>query len=42
MLERCGGNQPDAARCLGISRGTLIARLDRYGAPRPRKSFAAR
>ena len=41
MLERCGGNQSEAARCLGISRGTLIARLDRYGAPRPRKSRSA-
>ena len=35
-LEVCGGNQSEAARRLGISRGTLIARLARYGAPRPR------
>jgi DNA-binding NtrC family response regulator len=37
MLERCGGNQSEAARRLGMSRSKLIARLDRYGAPRPRK-----
>jgi DNA-binding NtrC family response regulator len=36
-LESCGGNQSEAARHLGMSRGTLIARLDRYGVPRPRK-----
>ncbi|HEX3757229.1 MAG TPA: helix-turn-helix domain-containing protein [Kofleriaceae bacterium] len=39
-LESCGGNQSEAARRLGMSRGTLIARLDRYGAPRPRKPNA--
>jgi DNA-binding NtrC family response regulator len=36
-LEQCGGNQSRAARQLGISRGTLIARLEAYGIPRPRK-----
>ena len=37
-LEQCGGNQTRAARVLGISRNTLLARLDDYGLPRPRKS----
>jgi transcriptional regulator with GAF, ATPase, and Fis domain len=37
-LNACGGNQTRAARSLGISRNTLLARLDAYGFPRPRKS----
>ncbi len=37
-LDQCGGNQTRAARMLGISRNTLLARLDTYGLPRPRKS----
>jgi transcriptional regulator with PAS, ATPase and Fis domain len=37
-LAACGGNQTQAARMLGISRGTLIARLQRYELPRPRKT----
>ncbi len=36
-LEQCGGNQTEAAALLGISRGTLINRLDKYGLARPRK-----
>ena len=36
-LNRSGGNQREAAKILGISRGTLVARLDAFGFPRPRK-----
>jgi DNA-binding NtrC family response regulator len=36
-LGRHGGNQSSAARDLGISRNTLMTRLDKYGLPRPRK-----
>jgi two-component system response regulator AtoC len=36
-LERCAGSQSQAARMLGVSRGTLIARIKEYGLPRPRK-----
>jgi len=37
VLAQCGGNQSQAAKQLGMSRNTLLARLDRYGVPRPRK-----
>jgi two-component system response regulator AtoC len=37
VLNACGGNQSRAARQLGMSRGALIRRLERYGVVRPRK-----
>jgi len=36
-LRACGGNQTKAAEMLGISRRTLVNRLDQYDLPRPRK-----
>jgi DNA-binding NtrC family response regulator len=37
-LEECGGNQTEAAKRLGISRRTLLTRLDQFKLPRPRKN----
>jgi transcriptional regulator with PAS, ATPase and Fis domain len=36
-LAQANGNQKRAAEILGIARGTLLARLDAFGIPRPRK-----
>ena len=36
-MEKCGGNQSRAAKMLGISRTTLIKRLESYQYVRPRK-----
>ena len=39
-LAATGGNQSETARRLGMARGTLIARLNEYGIPRPRRHDA--
>src|SRR5205823_13591637 len=39
-LEKCAGNQTLAAKMLGISRRTMLTRLDQYAIPRPRKGKA--
>lgn len=36
-LEQTNGNQTKTAELLGISRRTLLHRLDQYDLPRPRK-----
>jgi len=36
-LEACGGNQTRAAKMLGVSRRTLINRLEAFQLPRPKK-----
>lgn len=36
-LEACSGNQTRAAELLGVSRRTLINRIETFGIPRPRK-----
>jgi DNA-binding NtrC family response regulator len=36
-LESCGGNQTLAAQQLGISRRTLVYRLQAWGMTRPRR-----
>jgi DNA-binding NtrC family response regulator len=37
VLAECGGNQSRAAKLLGVARTTLIARLEAWNMPRPRK-----
>jgi two-component system response regulator AtoC len=41
-LEQCAGNQTQAAKLLGISRRTLVSRLEQYNLPRPRKGINER
>jgi DNA-binding NtrC family response regulator len=36
-LAQCAGNQTQAARVLGMSRRTLVKRLEEFALPRPRK-----
>ena len=36
-LARAGGNQTDAAKLLGVSRRTLINKVEQHAIPRPRK-----
>jgi two-component system response regulator AtoC len=36
-LDECGGNQREAAKRLGMARGTLIRRIEQFGLSRPRK-----
>jgi two-component system, NtrC family, response regulator AtoC len=36
-LEECASNQTRAAKLLGMSRRTLVSKLDHYGIPRPQK-----
>jgi DNA-binding NtrC family response regulator len=36
-LEKTSGNQKEAAKILGISRRTLINKIEAYGIARPRK-----
>ncbi|WP_437521408.1 sigma 54-interacting transcriptional regulator [Sorangium sp. So ce726] len=36
-LEKCVGNQTYAAKMLGISRRTLVSKIEKYNLPRPRK-----
>ena len=36
-LEQCAGNQTQAAKVLGVSRQTLVGKLEQFNLPRPRK-----
>ena len=36
-LERANGNQTEAAKLLGVSRRTIVTKIEKYGIDRPRK-----
>jgi transcriptional regulator with PAS, ATPase and Fis domain len=42
LLDECAGNQTRTAKKLGISRRTLVYRLERYRIPRPQKVYRRR
>ena len=39
-LARAHGNQTEAAKILGVSRRTVVNRIEKYGVGRPRKGGA--
>jgi two-component system response regulator AtoC len=41
VLADCAGSQTQAAKVLGMARGTLISRLKRYALPQPRTRAGA-
>ena len=40
-MDAVAGNQSEAARRLGLNRGSLIGRLKKYGLAKPRVGFVA-
>jgi transcriptional regulator with PAS, ATPase and Fis domain len=41
-LRRANGNQTEAAKLLGVSRRTIISKIETFGIDRPRKGTARR